>query len=68
MVKVPDLSGLSVPDSRYVLNQLGLNFEVSGSGHSEAHNAFAISQTIEEGSEVLPGTVIGVQFRQQTSD
>ena len=67
-VKVPDLAGMSVADSRYVLNQLGLNFEISGSGHSEAHNAFAISQTIEKGSEVLPGTVIGVQFRQQTND
>ncbi|MGN1116110.1 MAG: penicillin-binding transpeptidase domain-containing protein, partial [Candidatus Ornithomonoglobus sp.] len=68
MVKVPDLTGTSVSDAKYILNNRGLNFEISGAGHSEASNAFAISQTVKSGTEVLPGTVIGVEFRQQTND
>ncbi|MDD6763131.1 MAG: penicillin-binding transpeptidase domain-containing protein [Clostridiales bacterium] len=67
-VKVPDLKGTSVSDAKYILNNRGLNFEISGAGHSEASNAFAISQTVESGTEVLPGSVIGVEFRQQTND
>ena len=67
-VTVPDLMGTSVKDARYILNMRGLNFEISGAGHSEAYNAFAVSQTIESGSKVQPGTVVGVQFRQQTND
>ncbi len=68
MVKVPDLKGTSVSDAKYILNNRGLNFKISGAGHSEASNAFAISQTVESGTEVLPGSVIGVEFRQQTND
>lgn len=68
VVEVPDLSGTSVKDAKYILNLRGLNFEISGAGHSEAYNAFAASQTVEAGTKVLPGTVIGVEFRQQTND
>jgi stage V sporulation protein D (sporulation-specific penicillin-binding protein) len=68
MVTVPDLTGRSVSDAKYILNNRGLNFEISGAGHSEAYNAFAISQNTASGSKVLPGTVIGVEFRQQTND
>ena len=67
-VTVPDLEGTSVSDAKYILNTRGLNFEVSGAGHSEAYNAFAVDQTIEAGTEVAPGTVVGVEFRQQTVD
>lgn len=67
-VTVPDLEGTSVSDAKYILNNRGLNFEVSGAGHSEAYNAYAVSQTIEAGTEVAPGTVVGVEFRQQTYD
>ncbi|MGN0162320.1 MAG: penicillin-binding transpeptidase domain-containing protein [Candidatus Ornithomonoglobus sp.] len=68
MVTVPNLMGTSVSDAKYILNNRGLNFEISGAGHSEASSAFAISQTVQSGTEVLPGTVIGVEFRQQTND
>lgn len=67
-ITVPDLEGTSVSDAKYILNTRGLNFEVSGAGHSEAYNSFAVSQTIEAGTEVAPGTVVGVEFRQQTVD
>ena len=68
MVIVPDLSGHSIRDAKFALNLRGLNFEIGGAGHSEAYNAFAVAQSIEEGTRVLPGTVIGVEFRQQTND
>lgn len=68
MVTVPDLTGTSVSDAEYYLHQRGLNFEVSGAGHSEAYNAYAVAQTIEPGTKVTPGTVVGVEFRQQTND
>ena len=68
MATVPDLKGYSVNDARYILNNAGLNFEVSGAGHSEAGNAYATSQTFAPQTRVLPGTVIGVKFGQQTND
>lgn len=68
LVTVPDLKGFSVRDSKYVLNSVGLNFEVSGAGHSEASNAYAVSQTFAPGTRILPGTAVGVKFGQQTND
>lgn len=65
---VPDLTGYSVKDAKYLLNNAGLNFEISGAGHSEAGNAYAVSQTFASGTKVLPGTAIGVKFGQQTND
>lgn len=67
-VTVPDVKGYSVKDAKYILNNVGLNFEVSGAGHSEAGNAYATSQTFAAQSQVLPGTVVGVKFGQQTND
>ncbi|MBR0366126.1 MAG: PASTA domain-containing protein [Clostridia bacterium] len=68
MIAVPSLKGTSVRDAKYILNTRGLNFKISGAGHSEAGNAYAASQTISEGTMVQPGTVVGVEFRQQTND
>lgn len=68
MVEVPELKGYSVRDAKYILNNAGLNFKVSGAGHSEAGNAYATSQTFAAGTRVLPGTVVGVKFGQQTND
>ncbi len=65
---VPDLTGYSVKDAKYLLNMAGLNFKISGAGHSEAGNAYAVEQTFASGTRVLPGTAIGVEFRQQTND
>ena len=67
-VTVPNLSGKSVSDAKYTLELRGLNFEVIGAGHSEAGSAYAVSQSIEAGESVAPATVIGVEFRQVTSD
>lgn len=65
---VPDLKGYSVKDAKYLLNLVGLNFKIGGAGHSEAGNAYAVEQTFASGTRVLPGTAVGVEFRQQTND
>lgn len=65
---VPDVSGYSVNDARYLLKNAGLNFEIIGAGHSEAGNAYATSQSFAPQTKILPGTVVGVKFGQQTND
>lgn len=65
---VPNVSGYSVRDAKYLLHNAGLNFEIIGAGHSEAGNAYATSQSFTAETKVLPGTVIGVKFGQQTND
>lgn len=67
-VTVPNLSGMSVDSARYTLEINGLNFEIVGAGHSEVSSAYAVKQSIASGEEVAPATVIGVEFRQVTSD
>lgn len=68
LATVPDLTGYSAKDAKYLLNNVGLNCEISGAGHSEASNAYAVSQTFKAGTKVLPGTAVGVKFGQQTND
>ena len=67
-VTVPDLSGMSVSDAKYTLEMRGLNFEVVGAGHSETGVSYAVNQSVAAGEIVSPATVIGVEFRQVTSD
>ena len=50
------------------LEMSGLNFEIVGAGHSEVSSAYSVNQSIAAGEEVTPATVIGVEFRQVTSD
>lgn len=67
-VTVPDVTGSSVDDAEDTLASCGLNFEVIGAGHSEVGGAYAVKQSVEPGEKVAPATVIGVEFRQITSD
>ena len=67
-VTVPNLKGMSVDNAKYILEMSGLNFEIVGAGHSEVSSAYAVNQSIAAGEEVTPATVIGVEFRQVTSD
>ena len=60
--------GASVGIAEASLNSMYLNFEVAGAGHSESAWAFAVSQSIPPGELVEPGTVIGVEFRQEVVD
>lgn len=68
MVTVPDLEGTSAEDAEYTLNICGLNFEVMGAGHSEVKGSYAVRQSIAAGEKVAPATVVGVEFRQLTTD
>ena len=68
LVTVPDVTGTSVADAEYTLNSSGLNFEISGAGHSEIKGSYAVKQSIAPGEKVAPATVIGVEFRQLTTD
>ena len=68
LVTVPDMSGMSVGVAESTLNSLHLNFEVMGAGHSDTSAAYGVSQSVEAGEKVPPGTVIGVEFRQEALD
>ena len=68
LVTVPDLKGTSVGVAESTLNSEYLNFEVAGAGHSESATAFAVNQSVAAGEKVPPGTVIGVEFRQDAQD
>lgn len=68
LVTVPDLSGMSVGVAESTLNSLYLNFEVTGAGHSDTAAAYGVSQSVEAGEKVPPGTVVGVEFRQEALD
>ena len=68
MVTVPNLEGCSVDEAEYSLAISGLNFEVIGAGHSEVKGSYAVRQSVAAGEKVAPATVIGVEFRQLTTD
>ena len=61
MTTVPDVSGCSVNDARYYLENAGLNFK-AGDGASEQSGATAYAQNYEAGEEIPVGTVVEVTF------
>lgn len=67
-VKVPDVEGMSFDEARNALKNANLNFEAIGAGQNTASGAYAVKQSVAAGHKVLPATVIGVEFRQQSSD
>ena len=58
-VAAPNFIGYSVSDCNYIASFYGLNVSVTGMISS---NSVAVSQSVPEGSEVAPGTVITVTF------
>lgn len=58
-VTVPNLIGLSVSEVNNVASQYGLNVSFVGAASS---GVVSSAQTIEEGAEVSPGTVVSVTF------
>lgn len=67
-VTVPNLENMSVDEAKYMLSLRDLNFEIMGAGHSESASSYAVNQSVKAGAKVMPGTVIGVEFRQVASD
>lgn len=68
MVTVPNLENMSVGEAQDVLAARDLNFEIMGAGHSESAMSYSVNQSVKAGTKVMPGTVIGVEFRQVASD
>lgn len=68
VVSVPDVVGLSLSEARNVLRRANLNFEAIGAGQNTRSGAYAVKQSVDAGKDVAPATVIGVEFRQQSSD
>ena len=67
-VTVPDVKGMSFSDARDALRSASLNFEAIGAGQNTKTGAYAVKQSVAPGKKVSPATVIGVEFRQQSSD
>ena len=59
-VAVPNFVGYSVTDCNYIAAQYGLNVSVTGAAASS--ESVAIAQSVAEGEQVSPGTVITVTF------
>ena len=67
-ISVPDLTGLTPAQVKKRLEDLGLNFEIAGAGLLSTDGAYAFKQSIAEGTQVEPATVISVEFRHSASD
>lgn len=65
-VSVPDFTGLSVTDARYVASQYDLNISIAGV--SSEGDGYAKSQDIASGTSVSRGSVISVTFAEDTSN
>lgn len=67
-ITVPDVTGLSFSEARDTLRNANLNFEAIGAGQNTKAGAYAVKQSVTAGKKVMPASVIGVEFRQQSSD
>lgn len=59
-VTVPDLVGYSISEVNSIASNNGVNASISNAGASSA--VVSVSQDIEPGTEVSPGTVVTVKF------
>lgn len=59
-VSVPNFIGYSVSDVNYIAAYYGVNVSVTGTVSSS--DSTSVAQSIEEGAEVAPGTVVTVTF------
>ncbi len=59
-VTVPDLVGYSISEVNSIASNSGVNASISNAGASSA--VVSVSQDIEPGKEVSPGTVVTVKF------
>ena len=67
-VEVPALSGLTPAAAKARLEELGLFLRASGAGDMTDPSVKAITQSIEAGTAVAPGTVVDVQFTDNVVD
>lgn len=67
-VEVPNVAGLTPTEAKTKLEELGLLMRASGAADYTGASVRAISQSIEGGTSVAPGTVINVQFADNVVD
>ena len=67
-VEVPDLSGLSPSRAKETLENLGLFLRATGVSDYTDSTVEAVSQSIQEGTAVAPGTVVEVRFSSSVID
>ncbi len=65
VVEVPDLTGMSVSDANYWASMYNLNISIVGSNADG--EGISYSQDIKPGSKVKSGTVISVNFEQDSN-
>ncbi|MEF2919035.1 MAG: penicillin-binding transpeptidase domain-containing protein [Acutalibacteraceae bacterium] len=65
IVEVPDLTGLSVSEANYMASMYNLNISIVGS--NAEGEGISYSQDIKAGSKVKSGTVISVNFEQDSN-
>lgn len=66
-VSVPSLSGNTYSQAISKLKSLGLNYVVDGIYDDNHSDCYVVKQSVAADTEVLPGTVITVQFRYEES-
>ncbi len=67
-VEVPGVAGLSPAEAKTKLEDAGLLMRVSGAADYTDSSVKAITQSIEAGTAVSPGTIINVQFANSVVD
>jgi stage V sporulation protein D (sporulation-specific penicillin-binding protein) len=67
-ITVPDVTGLGINEAKARIEAAGLNFEIVGAGLNSSSGAYAAKQSIAAGERVQPATVVGVEFRHESSD
>lgn len=65
VVTMPDITGRSVETVRSILSAMNLNLRVTG---SNAYGAVAVHQSAPEGQQLAAGSVVTVEFVQETVD
>ena len=67
-VEVPNVSGMSPTRAKEALENIGLFLRSTGAASYQDAGVEAISQSIQAGSMVAPGTVVEVQFASTVID
>ena len=66
-VSVPDVSGKTPESALRTLLNKGLNVQIKGVFDADTKNCYVVSQSVEPGEEVAPGTIVVIQCRYEGS-
>ena len=69
LVTVPDVTGKTAGEAKAVLQSLGLNYEVVGTGATDINSGAIIEkQSPAPGEKAEPASVVGLEFRHLSED